>query len=417
MVGTGVFTSLGYQLQEINSPYVVLLQWLTGGIFALSGALCYSELAANLPRSGGEYHFLSKIYHPFLGFLAGWISILVGFSAPTALAAMAMAGYTGSIFNTGHTRIMAIAIIIMISFIHSFQIKFESKFQLGVTKLKILIILGIIFSGLAFVKPVTINLIPHISDFNLILSPGFAVSMIFVFYSFSGWNAAVYITDEIKDPDKTIPGSLFMGTLLVTLMYFLLNFIFLYTTPLGEMNGKIDVGFIAAVHIFGREGGMIMGSMIALLLVSTLSSMIWIGPRVSMVMGEDYRIIKFLSKTNRYHVPVTAVWAQAVVSIIMILSSTFDKVLIYAGFTLNIFTLLSVVGVFIMRIKIPRQSGKSRLPGYPLTPVIFIILNLWMLIYLIFERPVESLIGMFTVMTGGILYYIEMRRMKPESSD
>jgi len=407
MIGTGVFTSLGYQVAEIKSIFALLMLWLIGGLVALSGSLSYGELAAAMPRSGGEYHFLTKIYHPILGFLAGWVSILVGFAAPTALAAMAMGSYAQSFIPFAYPGIFAISMVVLLSLIHSFQIKIGGKFQRWVTFLKIALILFFIICGFIISEPQSLHLIPNRSDWNQVFSSSFAVSLIFVSYSFSGWNASVYITDEIRNPAKNIPWSLILGTLTVTILYFLLNFIFLYTAPISSLEGKLEVGFISATQIFGEAGGKIMSLVITLLLVSTLSAMIWIGPRVTMVMGEDYRILRFLSSKNKYGVPVIAIWVQTAITAVLIISSTFEAVLVYAGFVLNIFTLLSVIGVFILRIQKPELSRPYKIWGYPLTPVFFIILSLWTLTYLMIERTTESLLGLITVFSGVLIYFLD----------
>ncbi len=406
MVGTGIFTSLGFQIADIKSVFALLMLWIVGGIVAMSGALSYGELASKLPRSGGEYHFLSKIYHPMLGFLAGWVSFLVAFSAPTALAAMAMASYSNAFFGYGNEILFALAIVIILSLIHSFQIRFGGQFQRIVTFLKIALILFFIIAGFFVSDHQSLNLLPQKGDWDQVFSASFAVSLIYVSYAFSGWNASVYITDEIKNPAKNIPRSLILGTSIVIILYFLLNYIFLFTTPMEEMEGKIEIGFLSATYIFGDYGGRLMALLITLLLISTVSAMIWIGPRVTMVMGEDYPILRFLSKKNKFNVPVIAIWVQTTITVILIVSSTFDKVLVYAGFIMNLFTLLSVIGLFILRLKHPEIKSKYRVTGYPVTPLIFIILSLWTLAYLLLERPLESILGLLTVFAGLVIYYL-----------
>ncbi len=406
MVGTGIFTSLGFQIADIKSVFALLMLWIVGGIVAMSGALSYGELASKLPRSGGEYHFLSKIYHPLLGFLAGWVSFLVAFSAPTALAAMAMASYSNAFFGYGNEILFALAIVIILSLIHSFQIRFGGQFQRIVTFLKIALILFFIIAGFFVSDHQSLNLLPQKGDWGQVFSASFAVSLIYVSYAFSGWNASVYITDEIKNPAKNIPRSLILGTSIVIILYFLLNYIFLFTTPMEEMEGKIEIGFLSATYIFGDYGGRLMALLITLLLISTVSAMIWIGPRVTMVMGEDYPILRFLSKKNKFNVPVMAIWVQTTITVVLIVSSTFDKVLVYAGFIMNLFTLLSVIGLFILRLKHPEIKSKYRVTGYPVTPLIFIILSLWTLAYLLLERPLESILGLLTVGAGLIIFYL-----------
>ena len=406
MIGTGVFTSLGFQITEIKSIFALLMLWLIGGLIALSGALSYGELAAALPRSGGEYHFLSKIYHPILGFLAGWVSILVGFAAPTALAAMAMGSYAQSFVPFAYPGVFAIFMVVVISLIHSFQIRIGGQFQRIVTFLKIALIIFFILSGVFIGVPQPLRILPGITDWHQVFSSSFAVSLIFVSYAFSGWNASVYITDEIKDPSKNIPWSLILGTFTVTILYFLLNFVFLYTSPISALEGKIEIGFISATAIFGESGGKIMALVITLLLVSTLSAMIWIGPRVTMVMGEDYRILRFLSRKNKYGVPVVAIWIQTGITMLLIISSTFEEVLVYAGFVLNIFTLLSVIGVFILRMRHRDLPRPYKVWGYPITPVFFILLSVWTLTYLMIDRTTESILGLITVLSGILIYLL-----------
>ena len=412
MIGTGVFTSLGFQITEIKSIFALLMLWLIGGLVAVSGALSYGELAAALPRSGGEYHFLSRIYHPILGFLAGWISILVGFAAPTALAAMAMGSYAQSFIPFSYPGTFAISVVVLLSLIHSYQIKIGGQFQRIVTFLKIALIIFFIISGIFIGESQTLHILPRMADWKQVFSSSFAVSLIFVSYAFSGWNASVYIIDEINDPAKNIPWSLILGTLTVTILYFLLNFVFLYTAPLSTLEGKIEIAFISATYIFGESGGKIMSLVITLLLVSTLSAMIWIGPRVTMVMGEDYHILRFLARKNKYGVPVLAIWIQTSITAVLIVSSTFEQVLVYAGFVLNIFTLLSVIGVFILRIKHPDLPRPYRIWGYPVTPFFFILLSLWTLTYLMIDRTTESMLGMVTVLSGILIYFLDKSTRK-----
>jgi APA family basic amino acid/polyamine antiporter len=318
---------------------------------------------------------------------------------------MAMASYGKTFLGFGNSILFAISIVIILSLIHSFQIRFGGSFQRVVTFLKIALILFFIVSGLSVNEHQPINIFPELGDWKLMFSPVFAVSLIFVSYAFSGWNAAVYITDEIKNPIKNIPRSLILGTSIVVVLYFLLNFVFLYTTPLDQLNGVLEIGFISATNIFGEYGGRLMSLLITLLLISTVSAMIWIGPRVTMVMGEDYRLLRFLSKKNKNNVPVTAIWIQTSISIILIVSATFEKVLVYAGFIMNLFTLLAVIGLFILRYKKPDIDRPYKVIGFPITPLIFILLSLWTLTYLLVDRPIESLLGLLTVLIGLVIYF------------
>jgi len=414
MIGTGVFTSLGFQLKGINNIVAVLSLWVIGGVIALCGSLVYGELGAAMPRSGGEYHYLSKIYHPAIGFLSGWVSMTVGFAAPVALASMALGRYTARVFQgVSHTGI-ALCAISVITVIHCYNVKFGSAFQTVFTTFKVLLILTFIICGFVL-TPSLQDLSGSIKGFTFksLLSPGYVVSMVYVTYAFSGWNASAYIANEIKDPQRNIPRSLFLSTLLVTILYLLLNFIFLLTTPVSELTGQVEVGFISAGKIFGSTGGNIMGLFISVLLISTISSMIFVGPRVSQVMGEDISILHFLSYKTNSGIPLYAILLQFCISFILVITSSFDKVLIYSGFTLNLFTFLTVLGVFIHRIKYKDVERPYKTWGYPVVPILFLFIILVVIGYLLYQNTTESVLGLATVLFGYILYFINKCYVKP----
>ena len=285
IIGTGVFTSLGFQVADIQSGFALLMLWIVGGIAALCGALCYGELSAALPRSGGEYHFLSEIYHPAVGFMAGFISATVGFAAPIALAAMAFGKYFHGVFNFGSPVLISFVLVWVITLFHFGNLRLGSLFQNLWTIVKLLLIAALIGAGFLLQQKQPITFLPHSTDTMSIFSGAFAVSLVYVMYSYSGWNASSYIIGEVKDPERNVPRSLFAGTVVVIAAYVLLNAAFLATTPESEMSGQLEVGLIAGKHIFGENGGRIVGGIICLGLISAISSMTWIGPRVTMSMG------------------------------------------------------------------------------------------------------------------------------------
>lgn len=410
MIGTGVFTSLGFQLVGLSNTYSILALWLIGGIIALCGSLVYGELGAAMPRSGGEYYYLSKIYHPLIGFLSGWVSITVGFAAPVALAGMALGKYTFGVFPYFSAQWIAILVIVFITLIHSWDIRFGGKFQNLFTSFKILLILVFIACGF-ILTPNYQDFSVHFNSFSFkdFLKPEFAVSLIYVSYAFSGWNASAYIASEIREPQRTIPRSLFISTILVTVLYFMLNFTFLLTTPASDMVGKEEAGLISAIHIFGQTGGNIMGMLISVLLISTISSMIFVGPRVSQVMGEDLKLLKFLSYKSKHGTPMYAIILQSFISIILILTSSFQSVLTYAGFTLSFFTFLAVFGVFIHRYKFKDADRPYKTWGYPYVPIVFLVIILWTLCFTMLDKPKESIFGLLTVLSGSVIYFINKK--------
>ena len=425
MVGSGVFTSLGFQAAGISSGPALLLLWILGGAIALFGALTYSEAGVLFPRSGGEYHFLTEMFHPALGFLAGWISFLVGFAAPVAAAAMGLGRYLTSALavpeKTGaglsSSSLIAVGVVAVLTVLHSLDKSLGARFQNVITIFKILFIVLIIVLGLAMGEPAGLSFAPTSRALRDVLSPAFAVSMFFVTFSYSGWNAAAYVAGEIENPRRNLPRSLIAGTLIVSVLYILLNFVFLRTVPIAELSGKLEVGYVFAGRVFGAAGGRLMGAVIAFLLLSSVSAMIIAGPRISRVIGEDYRLFRFLGKTTAKDIPAAAVVVQGLLSVFYIVTSTFDQVIVFIGFTLNLFTFMTVLGVMIMRRKRPDLPRPYRTWGYPWTPAAFLVIHVYILAYGLIYRPRESLAGLGLTAAGLVVYAIDRktRRVKPDS--
>ncbi|GAA4382725.1 APC family permease [Hymenobacter koreensis] len=405
MVGTGVFTSLGFQVLSIRSGFALLMLWLIGGVIALCGALCYGELAAALPRSGGEYHYLSRIYHPAVGFLSGWVSATVGFAAPTALAAIALGRYVSTVWPEVHAGLLSLAAVVLITAVHLISQRAGSRFQVVVTALKVGLLLLFIGAGLVS-EPQPLGFVPAASDWHQLLTPAFAVSLIYVSYAYSGWNAAVYIAGEVEQPQRNLPRTLLIGTALVALLYVLLNYVFLRTTPLDTLAGQLEIGFLSANQLFGVGIGQMMGLVIALLLVSTVSSMIFAGPRIIQTMGEDLPALRWLARRSRSGLPVRATLFQSLLTVLFIVTATFEQVLVYAGFVLNLFTFLTVLGLFVLRWRQPNLPRPYRTWGYPLTPLLFLALNGWTLVFLLRDKFQESMLGLLTVAIGLLVYAV-----------
>jgi APA family basic amino acid/polyamine antiporter len=405
IIGTGVFTSLGFQLVDIQSGFPLLMLWLVGGIAALCGALCYGELSAALPRSGGEYHFLSRIYHPALGFMAGFISATVGFAAPIALAAMAFGKYLQGVLNFGSPVIFSFAVVWLVALFHLKNLQVGSVFQNFSTVVKLLLIGTLIAAGFWVHPKQPIDFLPAHGDMASIFGASFAIALVYVMYSYSGWNAAVYITNEIEQPQKNVPRSLLTGTAIVIVVYVLLNAIFLATTPVQELKGQLDIALTAGIHIFGESGGRVAGAVICLGLVSAISSMTWIGPRVTMSMGEDHWLLRFLGRKNRHGIPNNAVIVQLLIVNLLLFTRSFEDVVRYTQFSLLLCSLLAVIGVIVLRFTHPNLARPYRVWLYPLPPVLFSIITIWMMFYLLRWHAGESLAGLGTAALGLLLYF------------
>lgn len=406
MIGTGVFTSLGYQLVEIQSVFPLMMLWIVGGIVALCGALVYSELGAALPRSGGEYHLLSRIIHPSIGFGAGVVSATVGFTAPAVLAAMALGSYLSAVFPGLNQTIIASIVILGFHALHMKSVKWGTLFQDGSTAIKIGLILIFLVFGFSIDMPQAISLMPKPGDGAILLSSGFAVSLVWVSYAYTGWNSAIYISGEIIQPKINISKAMLGSTGFVMILYVLLNYVFLYTVPMADMAGQVEVGYISGIKIFGEIGAKIIGIGISILLLSTVSSYVFIGPRIMQIMGEDHSFIGFFKKKNSNEIPINAFCIQLGIAFIFILTSSFEQVLMYAGISMIITTTLTVISLFILRIKEPNLDRPYIVWGYPFTPLIFLIVNIWTLFYSFKESTYESLMGIGIISSSIGLYYL-----------
>jgi len=413
MVGVGVFTSLGFQVQAIPSGFSLLLLWVIGGAVALCGVFSYGELAAMFPRSSGEYNFLRQTYHPAVGFLAGWLSATVGFAAPVALAAMAFGQYAKAIVPGAPPLALGLGVVWIVSLVGLRSLRQSSAFQMIWTILKVTLILALLVAGFVLAKPQPISFAPSAADPSLVISAPFAISLVFVMYSYSGWNAATYIAGEMRDPQRSLPRSLLVGTSIVIVLYVALNALFLYATPIAELAGQIDVAVIAGKHIFGDLGGRIVGALICIGLVSSISAMMWIGPRVTTVMGEDMPILRVFARRSRSGVPTTAILFQLVVATLMLFTQSFEAVLDFIQFSLLACSFLAVLGVIKLRITRPDLPRPYRAWGYPVTPLVFLSVTAFMMYYLVTQRPVQSLIGVLIMASGLAVYYLSRPRIAP----
>ncbi|MFF8803189.1 MULTISPECIES: APC family permease [unclassified Methylobacterium] len=404
MIGVGVFTSLGFQVTDIQSGFALLLLWFIGGVVALCGAFCYAELATMFPRSSGEYSFLTRLYGPAVGFMAGWLSATVGFAAPVALAAMAFGQYAKAALPGAPPLVLGLAVIWAVTVVHLRGTRHSSVFQIGFTLLKLALILAFIAAGFARGgdQPIHFTLVGF--DAGQIFGASFAVSLVFVMYAYTGWNAATYIVGEIDDPKRSLPRALLFGTSVVVVLYVALNAVFFYTTPIGELAGQIDVALIAGRHVFGEEGGRLVGALICAGLIPTISAMMWIGPRVTVAMGEDLPLLRPFAHRSHRGVPIPALLLQGGVATLLLLTQSFEAVLEFIQFSLTLCSFLAVLGLIKLRITQPDLPRPCRAWGYPVTPMIFLSVTLLMMAHVVVVRPFQSLAGCGLMLAGLLVY-------------
>jgi APA family basic amino acid/polyamine antiporter len=419
MIGAGIFTTSGLLMSGLNDPVLMLILWAVGGIIALCGALSYGELGAAMPGAGGEYLFLSKLYHPIFGFLSGWVSFIVGFSAPIAASALgfseyftrAVPGFSIWIQNNGlmgpelTKKVLAVSVILIFTFIHYRGIKYGARIQNALTLLKILLIVILLTAGFSSGKG-------DLSNFaeGGPLQSGLAgwktigLSLMWIMFAYSGWNASTYLGAEIKNPSRNLPGSLIVGTVIVLILYLGINILYVYGINPEEMKGVISVGGLAMGNLFGKSAEILFSILISFALFSSLSAFIIIGPRVYYSMAKDGLFFKSVANIHKkFQVPSNSILLQCLIAVILVLSGTFEQVLTYMGFALGIFPVLAVLGVWRLRKKNP---GAMRIMGFPITQVVYISAGILILFLSFLERPFESSIALLTVLIGIPFYFI-----------
>ncbi|HEY5921008.1 MAG TPA: amino acid permease [Kofleriaceae bacterium] len=426
MIGTGVFTGTGFNAQALHDPMTILFAWALGGLVALCGAACYAELGTLMPKAGGEYVYLREAYHPALGFMSGWVSLTAGFSAAIATSALLFAKYLGTLVDgigsAAAQKIIAIALIATITAMHSFDTKVGGRVQQIFTIMKVALIVVFIGAGFASGNGNWAHFETQDGGFSNIATTAFGIQLMYISFAYSGWNAAAYIAGEVDRPEKTLPRSLLVGTGIVTALYLLLNVIYFYALPSDVLGGPRDtfapieeVGHAAAVQLFGQSAGSLITSLIAIALVSAVSAMVMAGPRVYAAMAADRALPHQLATHSKRGVPIVAVAAQGVFATVFVIVGDLGKLMRFAGFTLAIFAALAVGAVFILRRRGLR--GAYRTFGYPVTPIIFIVVSGWIAYAQIKQNPFESLVVAGLIVMGFLLYVFMVKPRKPVSPE
>ena len=415
MVGTGVFTTTGVLLVGLRSPVAVLVVWVVAGLLALCGAAVYAELATMMPRAGGEYVYLSRAFHPAAGFLAGWVALIVGFAAPTAGAALAFGRYLHAIAPAVPQVPAALVIIAALTAAHMVDVRIGARIQTALTGLVVALIVVFVVGAAASGRgdwshlaalPRPRNRVPGRSPpaAGTITAGALALGLIYVSYAYYGWNAVTYVAGEVRDPARTLPRALVVGTGVVTVLYLALNLVFLWAVPPSALAGHIEVAHIAAGALFGPRSATLLSSLVALALAGCVGAMLMAGPRITVAMAEDGVFFRALARTNRRGAPAAAVAAQGALAIVAAAFAAFDPILVYVGFTLTLTAGITVAAAFKLRRSEPGAERPHRAFGWPASGVVFLLLAGAMTVLAIRERPVESTAGLLTLVAGGVAY-------------
>ena len=429
MIGAGIFATTGFMARDLGSASLILGCWAVGAVFALAGALTYSELGINFPSSGGEYVYLTHAYGPEWGFMTGWVSFFAGFSAPIAAAALAFSDYLGHIFpavTTSHAigsgpfsfrfgtaQLVASSLIAAFTMLNCFGVGRVAKVQNVLTATKITVIVGFVVIGFAAGHGSWRHFSePAVRGSTIGLPAQFIVSLLFVMFGYSGWNAATYVAEEVRRPERTLPAALAAGTAIVTALYIGLNMVLIYATPLEQMKDEIAVGSQAASNMFGAGVADLVSALMALSIMATVNAEVTIGPRVYYAMAKNRAFFRAAATVHpRWHTPVVAIISQGLFAMLMTVTP-FPDLVIYIGFSLTLFTVLSVGSVFIFRRGRPGWQRLRALDfAWPLIPALYILMGTIMMLYGVFTHPIASLSALATVGVGAAVYHF--RRENP----
>ncbi|MDE3243328.1 MAG: amino acid permease [Nitrospirota bacterium] len=419
VIGSGIFTTTGFMARDLGDPAVILLLWGFGACLTLAGALSYSELGAALPYAGGEYVYLRRAYGPFLAFLSGWASFTVGFSAAIAAGAMSFAAYAWQLVSPGGEAggagtLLALALLWLLTAVHLAGVGPGGLAQRLLTLSKV----GAVFLFLLGAWFVGQGSWAHLAEPGAPAGPGpgpgkIIASLMFVIFAYSGWNAAGYIAGEIEDPGRAIPRAMLWGTLFIGCLYLLLNLVYFYALPVGELAAPplLPVAEKAATALFGPQAARFITLLLCLSIAAAVSAMVWAGPRVYYAMARDGALPQvFAAQWGAGRAPGPSIILQSLWATLLILSGTFEQLVIYSGFVLIGFSALAVSCVIVLRRRQPDLPRPYRVPLYPLLPGLFIVVSLIIIAYGLIQRPMEAVMAAGTLLAGAPLYGLMRRR-------
>jgi APA family basic amino acid/polyamine antiporter len=426
MIGTGIFISTGAIAETLPTPGGVLLVWLFGGLLALTGALTCAELSASLPYAGGDYIYIREAYGKLMGFLSGWSSFLVTFSGAIAFLAVILNGFVsffvpalGSaevIFSiplplvpiqATRGMIFSMAVVLILSGLHCLGVRQGTWMQNVLTILKIGALLGIIVFGFFFGQGSGAHFEP-LFDWDKITNLSvFAAAFIPVIFAYSGWNAVTYIAGEVRDPERNLPRALLFGVLIVTVLYLAINAVYIYAVPVTEMKGALRMSEVATTALFGVTTSAWITAMITISILGALNAVTMIGPRIYYAMAKDGVFFRRLTYVHpKFATPAGAIIVQAVWACLLILTNTWGTLFTYVSVVITLFSAFTVGSVIVLRYKRPELKRPYKLWGYPIVPLLFVLIHLWIVWGAVKEKPFESLVGVFIVALGIPVYLI-----------
>jgi APA family basic amino acid/polyamine antiporter len=399
----------------------MLLLWIVGGITAVCGALTLAELSAALPRTGGDYVYLYEAYGPLPAFLTGWVSFLIGFAGPSAASAFGMAKYMLAPFSIHAEqaifwqRVLATIAVLVFAVIHVSGRRQTSQVQGWITMVKLALLSVFALAGLAVGWPHAANLVDA-KPLNGSLTLSLLSSLIYIYYAYTGWNAAAYLAGEVRDPQKLLPRAVLLGTGVVLLLYLALNVVYALALSAGDIGAIVkSQGFeavapiaqIAADRLFGARWSDPLSMAIGLMLLSSLSAYLLIGPRVLFAMAQSGQFPAVAARlTRRANTPAVATVFQVVVALVLLWIGSLRSIIEYAGIGLSIFSMLAMSSIYILRWKRPDLPRPFRTPGYPVTPAVYLVLTALVTLAAFSQTPLVSSYALLSILAGIPFYYL-----------
>jgi len=410
-VGSGIFTTSGFVARDVGSSVWLMGLWLAGGSIALAGALSYAELGAMMPEAGGEYVYLREAYGPFVAYLAGWTSFFIGFSGAIAAAVLAFAGYlgvvvSGSDSSTWVSKVVALTALWTLTAIHAYGLGPGGRLQRVLTVGTIAAIVALVASSFALGRGSTANF-----ESSARAQGDAAVSLIFILYAYSGWNAAAYLGGEIRDPQRNLPAALIGGLAIVTALYLAMNAMYIYALPIRAMAGVLAIAEKATLALFGAYASTVVATILALALLGSASAMVLAGPRVYFAMARDGLVPRSIGVVHpTLGTPVHAIMMQSIwASVLILFFGALEPIVVYTSFAITLFSAMAVAALIVLRVRRPDASRAFRVPSYPWIPVAYVAVSTWIVAVAIDSRPAETLLGFLTVAAGAPFYFVSRR--------
>jgi APA family basic amino acid/polyamine antiporter len=412
VIGGGIFTTTGLMARDIGDPLLILLLWLIGALFAIGGAMIYGELGSRLPQAGGDYVYLREAYGPLVAFLSGWTSFTIGFGAAVAASAISFSSYALRIVpiaeeNTWLAKGLSLCLLWIVTFIHCRGVESGGHLQLFLTTTKIVAIGGLIIGGLWAVAGNLGSVLAKPTGEPPTLGAA-AVGLVIVTYCYLGWNVTGYIANDIAEASRTLPKVVIGGTAFVAVIYLLLNLVYLSALSIAELAREpiIPVAEKTAAALWGPQSAQAVAAILCLSIAGAVSAMTWAGPRIYWAMARDHVISPWLAPVHpETGVPARAIVLQSLWASLLIVTGTFEQLIVYSGLVLTLFTALTLSSIFLLRRAEPDRSDRYRIPYYPLIPSILVTGAVALVIASVIQRPVESLFGAATVLSGIPVYW------------